>query len=395
MLISLLSMITKSDYRTFRNIHAEQYNVYRWTRIENQILVHPPLETGQVFELYYYRRLPALNAQFNVNPTNFAANLLTSVATVTPPAVQTGTGLFFQRFANPTAFSMEASDTNANAIRFNLTFDQAFTAAEQATLIASSTTAGSARDDYVLVLSEQDIDIFAATDIGTNRVLFIHISQDIGDNFGIPVFSNNGQTISWTLYTGGSASLGTTRENIINNFRGWHPRVFTGAQVATITGGYLGGLSATTILANNAFNADGSLVTGEDAWTTRSLSEGGGGSSGNTRERLDMADNFQTLIGELAHAPVPGQDTAFATDPGNHREIFFEGNEAAHWLRDEQEKILLWGALVHIFDYLGETEMMQKYTQKFQFEIQELNNEEGKRRVTGGNTQINFDGFLI
>lgn len=71
------------------------------------------------------------------------------------------------------------------------------------------------------------------------------------------------------------------------------------------------------------------------------------------------------------------------------------GNEAPNWLRDEQEKVLLWGSLYHIFDYLGEDQMAQKYLQKFTLEIERLNNEENHRKASGGNVQQNFDGFLI
>ena len=404
----------KADYRTFRDIDAQQYDFYRWTRRGNEILIHPPLREGEEYELYYYRRLPAMNATYAVNTGNFNANLLVDLG-MNPPPVTIGTGtdaitynsgtpLFFQQFANVTGFSMEAAANDANAIQFNLTFDRAFTTAEQATLIASSTTAGSARDDYALILSENDVDIFdEAQRTVANRLLFVHISRDTANTAGItPAFSNNGQTISWILYPFGTPGLGTTRANIIRDFGSWHPRVFTGAQVDTIVNGYLGmgNDNLLSITEATAFNADGTVArdtndSPQDLFTTRSSSSTTGGGAGTGRSSINNADHFQTLTGELNHSPVPGQDVPSATNTGGLRAWYFFGEEPPHWLRDEQEKIIIWMALVHIFDYLGEMEMMQKYLQKAQAEMQQLNLEEGRRRVSGGNTQQNFDGFLI
>ena len=74
---------------------------------------------------------------------------------------------------------------------------------------------------------------------------------------------------------------------------------------------------------------------------------------------------------------------------------YYLGNEAPNWLRDEQEKVLIWGSLTHVFDYLGEDAMMQKFFAKWQAEVQQLNNEENQRKASGGNVQQNFNGFLI
>ena len=71
----------------------------------------------------------------------------------------------------------------------------------------------------------------------------------------------------------------------------------------------------------------------------------------------------------------------------------FYGLEANNWLRDENEKALLFGALHQCFDYLGEDQMSQKYLQKAALEVQQLNAEEGQRRNSGGNQQVNFNGL--
>ena len=71
------------------------------------------------------------------------------------------------------------------------------------------------------------------------------------------------------------------------------------------------------------------------------------------------------------------------------------GMEIVNWLRDENERILLFGALSEAFSYLGEDDMQAKYLQMFQQEIDELNREEEMRKSSGGNIQTQYSSFLI
>lgn len=68
------------------------------------------------------------------------------------------------------------------------------------------------------------------------------------------------------------------------------------------------------------------------------------------------------------------------------------GRELVHWLRDENEKIPLMGALAECFAYLQEDDQAQKYLQLFQKEITELNDEDKMRDASGGNIQVHFNG---
>ena len=81
------------------------------------------------------------------------------------------------------------------------------------------------------------------------------------------------------------------------------------------------------------------------------------------------------------------------TDPVVSTQFF--GNEPTNWLRDQNEKAVLFGALYQCFDYLGEDQMSQKYLQKAVQEVQQLNAEEGQRRNSGGNQQVNFNGLNL
>ena len=60
----------KADIRSFYDIETNKQEYYRWTRQANQIHVYPNYKSGDVFELYYYRRLPPLNSVYTVNTAN-------------------------------------------------------------------------------------------------------------------------------------------------------------------------------------------------------------------------------------------------------------------------------------------------------------------------------------
>ena len=60
----------KNDIRSFYDIETCKPEYFRWTRQQNEIHVHPNYQAGNVFELYYYRRLPVLNAVYVVNALN-------------------------------------------------------------------------------------------------------------------------------------------------------------------------------------------------------------------------------------------------------------------------------------------------------------------------------------
>ena len=69
--------------------------------------------------------------------------------------------------------------------------------------------------------------------------------------------------------------------------------------------------------------------------------------------------------------------------------------EIVNWLRDENERIVLFGALAEAFTFLGEDEMTAKYMQLFKQEIDELNREEEMRKVSGGNIQVQYTSYLL
>lgn len=94
---------------------------------------------------------------------------------------------------------------------------------------------------------------------------------------------------------------------------------------------------------------------------------------------------YETSVADssIPAAPV-GQTRAITT-------ASYYGSEVPNWLRDENERIILNGALAEAFIYLNEPESVQMYGQIFTSEIDELNREESKRHSSGGNVQININ----
>ena len=73
-------------------------------------------------------------------------------------------------------------------------------------------------------------------------------------------------------------------------------------------------------------------------------------------------------------------------------EVNVFGNSVPNWLKDENERVVLMGALAESFAYLQENDEAQKYLQLYLDEIKELNDEDRMRNASGGNVQMNFNG---
>lgn len=99
---------------------------------------------------------------------------------------------------------------------------------------------------------------------------------------------------------------------------------------------------------------------------------------------------FNSNTGSTAYAT---QANAQAADPaGTVTSVYYIGTLVPNWLRDQNERVLLMGALAEIFSYTQDDAQAAKYGKMFYNEIAELNDEDGKRNASGGNLQINFNG---
>lgn len=121
------------------------------------------------------------------------------------------------------------------------------------------------------------------------------------------------------------------------------------------------------------------------------------------------ADNEQPLLelvvsdGITMYKGGTGDTLAiFATDAeavayslingGSSTPVMFVGKEAWNWLRDANERVVIYSALRHVGAYLRDAEMEDRYEKKTSGIVQALNKEEKFRRARGGNVQINING---
>ena len=99
---------------------------------------------------------------------------------------------------------------------------------------------------------------------------------------------------------------------------------------------------------------------------------------------------FNSNTGTTAYST---QALAQAADPaGTVTSTYYMGTETPNWLRDENERIILFGALAELFSFVQEDDQAAKYLQLFMSEIAELNDEDARRTASGGNLQVNFNG---
>ena len=103
---------------------------------------------------------------------------------------------------------------------------------------------------------------------------------------------------------------------------------------------------------------------------------------------------FNSNVNNVAYATSA---LAQAADPaGTVTSAYYIGNSVYNWLRDDNERVLLMGALAEVFAYLQDDEQAQKYLTVFLNEVNELNNEDNKRNASGGNLQVSYSaGGLI
>ena len=89
--------------------------------------------------------------------------------------------------------------------------------------------------------------------------------------------------------------------------------------------------------------------------------------------------NIDAGLAESSTQSVTGS-VEFPASSGN----YYVGKEVPNWLRDSNERVLLWGAVAHAFDYVGEDERAAKFKDQQLKDIQELNAEEVQRKTRGG-----------
>ena len=117
-------------------------------------------------------------------------------------------------------------------------------------------------------------------------------------------------------------------------------------------------------------------------------------STASLKKAVYTLDSDSSVVSTVYYESSVSDSDITAAPSGQTRTITtatYYGTEVSNWLRDENERILLNGALAEVFLYLNEPESAQRYGAIFTAEIQELNAEETTRKASGGNVQINFN----
>ena len=99
---------------------------------------------------------------------------------------------------------------------------------------------------------------------------------------------------------------------------------------------------------------------------------------------------FNSNTGTTAYATQSAAQAA--SGGGTVTAVYYIGTATPNWLRDENERVILFGALAELFSYVQEDDQASKYLQLFMAEVAELNDEDAKRNASGGNLQVNFNG---
>jgi len=84
-----------TDSRTFFDAYSEKYSLYNWMWQDNKIFIHPQLAVGAEVEIHYYRRLPSLDALYNVAPINYLIGLNDASQPYLELVTSGGTDLYF------------------------------------------------------------------------------------------------------------------------------------------------------------------------------------------------------------------------------------------------------------------------------------------------------------
>ena len=263
----------KTDLRTFNDWAAEKTQSSYWTRVGNVLLISPAFLKGYTIgtpakvELHYYKRLPALDAKYDVTPANFTAGYLTEDS-------DNGTARLYFIDGNSTAYTTQAG-------------------------------------------------VEAALDLGANKVTaeVVSVSNNNKDITIDTVATQASDLNAGMALSGARVSLNSGAQPVIDSIVSTSPTV-----------------------------------------------------------KVRMATGQPSLL------------TNDALVFSNTNSKNYVGNEVSHWLRDENEKILLYGSLAEVFTFVQDDEQADKYQKLFYEEIGALNDEDNKRGASGGNVQINFNG---
>lgn len=109
-------------------------------------------------------------------------------------------------------------------------------------------------------------------------------------------------------------------------------------------------------------------------------------------EADSTTDTFLWLVNALIAFDTEAEADAYILlNGGVKSSVELGGKEAPNWLRDSNERLLIWASLRHVGAYLEDDKMEAKYEKKVTEDLFKLNKEEKFRRASGGNVQMNLN----
>ena len=373
----------KSDIRSFWDICNRHYDQTAfWSRQGDQVLITPSFGNAArgfygggsgpeaQIEMYYYRRLPALDATFSVTPNNFADGLLTQLQ---DQSGRTGTALYFEEYEmitvdnylmNTTPPRVTAVEAGAVGIDGSLWFRPADV--DWPVTVDNWNNFGMTNNDRISWVPPGGV--FTGT-------LWFDPNNETDD---LQVPAGNNQVFTREVVLGGTAGItqvdrirqGTQTQltlgtDYILELRddGRVNVIFSGTvstsdiYLVSYDSRPLNPLFQTAFDDNNAagprtaFNFIGSLNLDEvnarpTTFTAADVSD----------SRTDEFSQQVFFVGEDEipnQHPQPGTNEAFAEPSATHNvPFYFTGTSVPNWFKDENEKIVLYGALAQCFAYL-------------------------------------------
>ena len=431
----------KLDIRTFNDVNAEKYsNMNYWARQRNTVYLTPGFNTlgnANTIELLYYRRLPALDAKYSVTALNYAAEYLKSLGTPTAlPLLENQRYLYFTTAKDSVGMNyitakVDGAVDNSTLIT-NDTRSGVLSVGQElfGSGITSNTTTGkppkivrivdaatnvitalvnvAVNDSNVITNDNRSSGTILVGDELSGTGVTLHPTgrpprvTDASDQNNIVIDTNqtlaDDASITFSTQTQNTVEVDTAQTladnadiifSAVNRTTAYDTQAeaITAAAALTptnVTGKVNGTINGSTVITNSAADRVGTILVGQELSGTGVVNNPITGAP----PRVTDVTTPDNVVVDTAQILADDTDITFS----NTSSTLFIGNEIPNWLRDQNERVLLMGALAEIFSFTQEDDQAQKYGSLFLSEIKELNDEDAMRNASGGNLQINFNG---
>ena len=433
----------KLDIRTFNDVNAEKYsNMNYWARQRNMVYLTPGFNNGSTansIELLYYRRLPALNARYATLVLNYAASYLTSLGTPnTLPLLENQGYLYFTTAKNGIGNYLITAKTNgvitSSTTITNDTRSGVIVAGQELSGIGVTANSVTGRPPKVVAIEDTPTGVITAnagsTSITNSNVITtanisggsISVGQEFDSSIQIVTRNASGalprvtnasdqanivldtvQTfilqslpITFSTVTQNKVIVDTAQtllDNVDLTFSQVNRETAYNTQAEAVTAAGLLTPSNCTALVHGAIVGSTTITNNTRIGTLRVGQEliGVGVANNSTTGKAPRVINIDSPQSVIVDTPQTlANDLAITFS--NTNSTLFIGNEIPNWLRDQNQRVVLMGALAEVFSFTQEDDQAQKYLSLFMSEIKELNDEDEMRNASGGNLQVNFNG---